>query len=185
MKKCSTCGSTAPDDGRFCTVCGSPLKLNICNNCGQTFDTECCPDCGIKAGSQGTICSNCGTRFFSAFCPQCGMRSGGNDDYNNRVNNTLPEPQAAPAQVYVVERPVERYVAPVQSVAVNNTKPANAKSKWLAFFLCFFFGAFGAHKFYEGKTGMGVLYFFTMGLFGFGWLIDTIKYLGKSDPYYV
>ena len=97
----------------------------------------------------------------------------------------MTAPQPAPVQVYVVERPVERYVGAGQRTVANYTPPANSKNKWVAFFLCFFFGAFGAHKFYEGKTGMGVLYFFTMGLFGFGWLIDTIKYLGKSDPYYV
>ena len=184
MKKCSNCGSSALDDSRFCTVCGSTL-LNICNNCGRTFNTECCPDCGTKAGSRGTYCSNCGTHFFTAFCPQCGARAGGNVDYNNRGNSTMTAPQPAPVQVYVVERPVERYVGAGQRTVANYTPPANSKNKWVAFFLCFFFGAFGAHKFYEGKTGMGVLYFFTMGLFGFGWLIDTIKYLGKSDPYYV
>lgn len=30
------------------------------------------------------------------------------------------------------------------------------------------------NKFYVGKTGMGLLYLFTFGLFGFGWLIDII-----------
>jgi hypothetical protein len=41
--------------------------------------------------------------------------------------------------------------------------------------LCLFLGWAGAHKFYAGKTGMGILYLFTLGLFGFGWIIDTIK----------
>ena len=58
-------------------------------------------------------------------------------------------------------------------------------NKWTAFFLCFFLGLFGAHKFYEGKTGMGILYLFTVGLFGFGWFIDTIAILFKPNPYYV
>ncbi|MFR8462077.1 MAG: TM2 domain-containing protein [Ruthenibacterium lactatiformans] len=35
-------------------------------------------------------------------------------------------------------------------------------------------GYFGAHKFYEGKVGMGVLYLFTLGLFGIGWFVDLI-----------
>lgn len=43
------------------------------------------------------------------------------------------------------------------------------------FFLCLILGFFGGHKFYEKKYGMGVLYLFTMGIFGFGWIFDTVK----------
>lgn len=68
---------------------------------------------------------------------------------------------------------------------VNNNGGGKAKNKWAAFFLCFFLGYLGAHKFYEGKVGMGILYLLTGGLFGIGWIIDTIKLLFKSNPYYV
>lgn len=57
--------------------------------------------------------------------------------------------------------------------------------KWVALLLCIFLGWLGAHKFYEGKAGMGILYIFTLGLFGFGVLIDFIIILTKPDPYYV
>lgn len=60
-----------------------------------------------------------------------------------------------------------------------------AKNKWVAFALCVFLGYFGAHKFYEGKAGMGMVYLFTMGLFGIGWFIDCIMLLLKPNPYYV
>ena len=36
------------------------------------------------------------------------------------------------------------------------------------------FGWLGVHKFMQKKTGMGILYFFTLGLFGIGWFIDSI-----------
>ena len=68
---------------------------------------------------------------------------------------------------------------------VNAMLAAHAKNKWIAFFLSMFLGFFGAHKFYEGKIGMGVLYLLTFGLFGFGWIIDTIALLFKPNPYYV
>lgn len=41
--------------------------------------------------------------------------------------------------------------------------------------LCMFLGWAGVHKFYAGKPGMGVLYLFTFGLFGIGWLVDIVK----------
>ena len=76
-----------------------------------------------------------------------------------------------------------------QTVAAREEKPqevpGNKKDKWLAVLLCLLFGCFGAHRFYEGKFGTGLLWFFTCGLFGFGWLMDLILLLGKPDPYYV
>ena len=59
------------------------------------------------------------------------------------------------------------------------------KDKWVAFFLCLFLGYFGAHKFYEGKSSMGILYLCTVGLFGIGWFVDIIVLLCKPNPYYV
>ncbi len=38
-----------------------------------------------------------------------------------------------------------------------------------------FLGPFGIHKFLKGKTGMGILYLCTAGLFGIGWLFDCIQ----------
>lgn len=59
------------------------------------------------------------------------------------------------------------------------------RNKWVALCLCLFLGFFGAHKFYEGKPGKGILYLCTAGLFGIGWIIDTIVLLFKPNPYYV
>ncbi len=41
-----------------------------------------------------------------------------------------------------------------------------------AYLLCIFFGWAGAHRFYCGRIGTGVLWFLTGGLLGIGWLID-------------
>ena len=48
-------------------------------------------------------------------------------------------------------------------------------SKNVDLLICIFAGYFGAHKFYEGKTGKGILYLFTAGLFLIGWISDIIK----------
>ncbi len=42
----------------------------------------------------------------------------------------------------------------------------------LAWILLTFLGAFGIHRFYQGKIITGILYLFTLGLFGFGVLFD-------------
>ncbi len=40
--------------------------------------------------------------------------------------------------------------------------------------LCFFLGAFGAHRFYAGKIGTGILQLLTLGGLGIWVLIDFI-----------
>lgn len=54
------------------------------------------------------------------------------------------------------------------------------KSKKTALLLCIFLGYFGVHQFYVGKIGKGLLYLFTGGLFGIGWIVDIIKILMGS-----
>jgi len=39
-------------------------------------------------------------------------------------------------------------------------------------YVLWFFGFTGSHRFYYGKTWTGILYFFTFGLLGIGWLFD-------------
>lgn len=43
-----------------------------------------------------------------------------------------------------------------------------------AFLLCFLFGVFGAHRFFVGKIGTGVLQLVTIGGLGIWVLIDLI-----------
>lgn len=58
--------------------------------------------------------------------------------------------------------------APAAAVVASN------KNKWVTLALCVFLGFFGAHRFYVGKVGTGVLYIFTAGGLGFGWIIDMV-----------
>ena len=63
---------------------------------------------------------------------------------------------------------------------LNNQQTVNLnlvsdKSKTIALLLCLFFGTFGLHHFYVGKTGKGILYIFTFGFLGIGCLVDIVR----------
>jgi tetratricopeptide (TPR) repeat protein len=54
----------------------------------------------------------------------------------------------------------------------------------LYFLICVSLGYLGIHHFKTGKITKGLLYFFTFGLLGFGWLNDIIEFLlGKTKDY--
>ena len=59
----------------------------------------------------------------------------------------------------------------------NYVTVVSDKKKWVAFWLCFFLGFMGVHRFYVGKIGSGILYLFTGGLFGIGLIVDLFKIL--------
>jgi TM2 domain-containing membrane protein YozV len=59
--------------------------------------------------------------------------------------------------------------------AIVPATPAIPKAAWIAYILFLFLGLLGAHKFYLGKTGWGILYIFTGGIFAVGLLIDLFS----------
>ncbi len=117
-------------------------------------ETKFCKHCGQKIAKDAVVCSYCGKQV-----------------------ELLNQAPSAQPQVVINNSNMNT------NTNINGAfgKPRN---KWVAFCLCFFLGFFGAHKFYEGKAGMGILYIFTFGLFGIGVLIDLIVILTKPNPYY-
>lgn len=118
-----------------------------------------CKHCGQKIPEKAVVCPKCGCQVESLKSEQPSVViNNSNDSINTNAN-----------------------------VNANGAYglPGKWVNKWVAFVLCFFFGGLGAHKFYEGKIGMGILYLFTCGLIGIGWLVDTIKILFKPNPYFV
>ena len=76
------------------------------------------------------------------------------------------------------------YGVPPQNIHIHNHNnnqnfgggyPYSQKSRIVALILCFFFGVGGFHRFYVGKIGTGLLWLFTFGFFGIGWIVDLIS----------
>ena len=167
-----------------CPKCGTEHNSKFCPNCGEPSVSELAkevssPEIIEKPNTPESIsskpqkfCVHCGKSIDadSVVCVHCGKQ----------VSELKTAAQAAP------------------TVVVNNTNtnvntnsnrvPTRAGrecNKLVSFLLCLFLGCFGAHKFYEGKIGMGILYLFTGGLFLIGWFVDCIAILLKPNPYIV
>ncbi len=136
----------------------------------QAIKTKFCKHCGAKIPEDAVICTVCGRQVeelkvaHSAENPSIVIN---NSSSSNNVNTNVN----ANTNVNTSRTSAEAQKVP--------------KNKWISFLLCLFFGYFGAHKFYEGKMGMGILYIFTCGLFAIGWFVDIIVLLCKPNPYYV
>ena len=74
--------------------------------------------------------------------------------------------------------------------------PADDTHSKLIGYILWIFGFMGAHRFYFGRPVSGTIYFFTLGLFLIGWIVDLflipgldrdadLKYLGGNKDYNV
>mgnify|MGYP000134738094 CR=1 FL=1 len=162
----------------------------ICSKCGEEFVGKFCPQCGQPVFEDKVKCLDCGTEYIGNFCPNCGKPKEANIPANINQPIQVNQPQSKTQQSEQV--PVSIIINNTNTNTNTNTPPnitaqklPTPKNKWVAFFLCLFLGWFGAHKFYEGKILLGILYVFTFGLFGIGELIDLIVLLFKPNPYYL
>jgi len=58
---------------------------------------------------------------------------------------------------------------------LNSNSISSSQQDWLvALLLCFFIGVIGAHRFYVGKIGTGLLMVFTLGGLGIWTFVDLI-----------
>ena len=117
--------------------------------------TKFCKYCGEKILEEAVLCTHCGRQ----------VEQLKNEQPQVVVNNTNTN--------------VNR------NINTGYTGHGGAKNKWIALLLCIFLGFIGAHKFYEGKILLGIVYLFTCGFFGIGVCVDFFSLLFKPNPYYV
>lgn len=120
--------------------------------------TKFCSHCGGKIDEKAVVCPLCG----------CQVEQMAQQNPNIVINNSNANSNVN-----------------TQTTVVAAGATHTPRDKWTALLLCFFLGFLGAHKFYEGKTGMGVLYLLTGGLCFVGVVADFITLLFKPNPYYV
>lgn len=165
--KCPNCGAKATGD--ICEYCGT--KLNENHNAYKPFATY-----------------NYNYTYTQDYRKPFAAKTG---EYTNSDNGFAIPPPKAPhyqqdyqqAQNYrrdyqqSYQQGYQPYYQQSYQQTYRNEKPRPAKSEKsliVCFLLCVFLGYLGIHRFYAGRVATGILYMFTGGLFGIGYIIDII-----------
>ncbi len=111
-------------------------------------------------------CPICGAPLGEGKCNYCGYSDGTTVQKSENINSTLEQKETGREQQVINHNTIVYNGGIIQGVS--------RKSKTVALLLCIFLGGLGIHRFYVGKVGTGILYLFTGGLFGVGWIIDII-----------
>ncbi len=115
-------------------------------------------------------CSNCGAEIYEGFryCNYCGTY----------VETGTPKEENTTVQHIHVHN--HYYGSQGDASTESNSSTRNGvstRNRLILTALFFTLGAVGAHKFYSGRIGMGILYALTGGLFGIGLFFDFFSIL--------
>lgn len=149
----------------------------ICPTCGIEYEGDCCPNCGVATAS--SINDPITQESYQSESFQDSYAETAQESYGQSFQDPYYEPQAPYGQQPMYQQPPIINNVQVQSNS-GYTSLVSVKSKTIALVLAIFLGYLGIHRFYVGKPVSGVVYFFTAGVFGLGWIIDIILILAGS-----
>ena len=148
-----------------------------------------CPNCGadlIPNNSNNIVnCSYCNSNYVfdygtGALTKITNSFGASNVEASNvTINNYYTAPNDFQNRSQPYGQPYGQPVNQQMNYSANNL---SNKNRTVVSVLCFLVGCLGIHYFYVNRIGMGILYLFTGGLFGIGWLVDVIRTLSGVFP---
>ena len=124
-------------------------------------------------------CYHCNAyiRRGAKYCSYCGNPTSG-QGAPAQPRTTAPQQMNAQPQNHGYMQPPAGYMQPPVGympqypVPVGPIRQVSRRKRGTMLMLWLFTGVLGGHHFYVGNIGKGVLYLFTFGLSGIGWLCD-------------
>lgn len=186
-----------------CPNCKAPMRGPVCEYCGTVVEQKPAPAPGVAVNiniGNGVRPINANATFpgVSVQVGHSTYTAGQGQYAANNANGYVPAGYTSQAQYNAYAGSGSGYAYPTGAPAYAAGYAAgradaqanyagtyvhvSTRSWTVALLLCFFIGYLGAHYFYVGRWGMGLVYFFTAGLFGIGWLVDIFRILVGSFP---
>jgi hypothetical protein len=118
----------------------------------------------------------------AAQCPQCGA----NLNFDCPRNVDIPGISVNCyfcGTPFIIQQPEP---VPVEVKSCDRKLPVGRRKERKIAVLCALVGGmFGLNWFYEEKIVIGLVYLFTAGFFGIGWLVSIVYSLSRPKTYYV
>ena len=122
-------------------------------------------------------CPVCGAPMKNETCEYCGYVEKKAESVNQSANSSQ---QTVNPQIIINNNQSNYQQNNYQNNNAFTPPKVSPKSGLTALILCLLLGWFGIHRFYVGKSGTGILYLITGGLFGIGVFVDAFRILTNS-----
>ena len=147
--------------------------MSFCINCGTELpdDSIFCHKCGAKISNKSPHQFDPVSTRNEKVCKACGQKMPSDAFYCFNCGESFEKP------VYIFDR------TDIQQSHYEHM--GQWRNKWISLLLCVLFGWLGIHRFYEKRIGSGILYLFSFGIFGIGWIFDIFRLAFSPNPYLI